>query len=286
MKMLNRFICYQPWFPFVYILFGTVVYSYLSGEDLTNAAYFIIVSISTVGYGDIVPQTHSTMIFVCIYIFIGFLLFYEALHTASTDKSTGSEFHWRRLQNAVISMVVLISIGSTIFYLNFGGGDKFIGEFDNPTAIQSVYWAVITLTTVGYGDFTIESHVGRIFVSIFIILGVSSFVDALASISKVTVEMGRETQVKNLLKVGMSRELLLQMDANGDHEVDKCEFMTTMLIQLKKITHNDVIYINDLFAKLDTKKRGYLTKDDILHRGASSFGNFKSRMSQGSDVSK
>ncbi|MGB9499432.1 MAG: potassium channel family protein [Dissulfuribacterales bacterium] len=42
---------------FVIIAFGTLAFEYIEGLSLLDAFYFIIVTIATVGYGDIHPLT-------------------------------------------------------------------------------------------------------------------------------------------------------------------------------------------------------------------------------------
>jgi voltage-gated potassium channel len=50
--------------------------------------------------------------------------------------------------------------------------------------IDSLYFSVTTLTTVGYGDFTPHTELGRIFTIVYIIVGIGillGFVNAVAS---------------------------------------------------------------------------------------------------------
>ena len=54
--------------------------------------------------------------------------------------------------------------------------------FENPTnsenfpdIFQSLWWAVVTLTTVGYGDISPVTHGGQIFAGIIIMIGLGIF---------------------------------------------------------------------------------------------------------------
>jgi len=61
------------------------------------------------------------------------------------------------------------------------GGSAFYHYFEGWTWVDSIYFCVVTLTTVGYGDFAPQTDAGKIFTIIYIIVGIGiilSFVDA------------------------------------------------------------------------------------------------------------
>lgn len=64
-------------------------------------------------------------------------------------------------------VVILVTILGTLMYM-VEGGVKGTGFTDIPT---SIYWAIVTLTTVGYGDITPVTAVGKIISSFIMILG-------------------------------------------------------------------------------------------------------------------
>lgn len=53
------------------LAFGTVFYHFTEKLSWVNAYYFSVVTLSTVGYGDIVPHTNAGKIFTTFYIFAG-----------------------------------------------------------------------------------------------------------------------------------------------------------------------------------------------------------------------
>ena len=57
----------------VYIAFGALVNSLLIRIDFINGLYFTVVSIETVGFGDIAPNNTSSRVFMCSYIIFGIL---------------------------------------------------------------------------------------------------------------------------------------------------------------------------------------------------------------------
>jgi voltage-gated potassium channel len=67
----------------------------------------------------------------------------------------------------------LLLLTGTIFYWRSEGW----------TIIQALYFSVVTLTTVGYGDFTPTSAGTQIFTIIYIFTGLGVFVALLASVA-------------------------------------------------------------------------------------------------------
>lgn len=55
----------------VYMLLGAVLYRQWESWDYTEAVYFIFISISTIGFGDVLPEHPKFFLLVSIYIFVG-----------------------------------------------------------------------------------------------------------------------------------------------------------------------------------------------------------------------
>ncbi len=50
---------------------GTIFYTYQEGWSYLNSFYFSVVTLATVGYGDLYPTTSASKLFTVAYIFIG-----------------------------------------------------------------------------------------------------------------------------------------------------------------------------------------------------------------------
>ena len=57
------------------ILFAAFSYMYIEGWDFIDALYFAVMTISTVGYGDITPQTNIGKLFTILYVISGMGVF-------------------------------------------------------------------------------------------------------------------------------------------------------------------------------------------------------------------
>jgi len=58
----------------IVIAIGTAFYSRVEGWRPLDALYFTIITLTTVGYGDLTPHTDEGKIFTMVYIFVGISL--------------------------------------------------------------------------------------------------------------------------------------------------------------------------------------------------------------------
>ena len=57
------------------ILLGTLVYGWLEGWSPVDALYFSVVTLATVGFGDLHPTTDAAKLFTVVYILVGLGVF-------------------------------------------------------------------------------------------------------------------------------------------------------------------------------------------------------------------
>jgi voltage-gated potassium channel len=72
-------------------------------------------------------------------------------------------------------------------------GTIFYWRFEDWTIIQALYFSVVTLTTVGYGDLTPTSDGTQIFTIIYILTGLGILVALLASVAEHYVRQKAES---------------------------------------------------------------------------------------------
>lgn len=70
-----------------------------------------------------------------------------------------------------------VALTAIFFFISFG--TIVFHELEDWTWIQSFYFTIVTLTTVGYGDLTPTSDDTRLFTAIFILFGVTIVVSAI-----------------------------------------------------------------------------------------------------------
>ncbi len=98
----------------------------------------------------------------------GFIVVFRRLFKAVRRGFSDPEFR------GLLGLVAILFIGGTLFYARAEGW----------TLFQSLYFSVITLATVGYGDFSPVTFAGRLFTIFYVLAGVGiivAFVSAVAS---------------------------------------------------------------------------------------------------------
>ena len=91
-------------------------------------------------------------------------------------------------------IVVLVVIIGCVMYLIEGGTNE---EFDSIP--RSVYWAIVTLTTVGYGDISPETNIGQFLAAAVMIMGYAIIAVPTGIVSAELVKVdGTPPEIKNI----------------------------------------------------------------------------------------
>jgi potassium channel subfamily K len=175
----------------IYLIIGIVGFSLLhndlggtlSNTTLVDALYFAIVTMTTVGYGDIIPKGTAAKLFTCAFVFTGFGLIgalvsglanylvekqekilvkkvynkYRKQSGVEDDEDSVISAEWKAMVAGVLVLVLFV-LG--LLALQYWEGMSFIDAF---------YCVCVTVTTLGYGDQSFQTQAGRIF-AIFWIL--------------------------------------------------------------------------------------------------------------------
>ena len=78
------------------ILSGTMFYTTVEGWAVVDALYFCVMTLATVGYGDLAPSTDLSKIFTVMYVFVGagvfvsFITKLQVLRSRKKDPEAGS----------------------------------------------------------------------------------------------------------------------------------------------------------------------------------------------------
>ncbi len=100
---------------------------------------------------------------------------------------------WQGLKDdefrALLFLVVVLLLGGTLFYHRVEGWNL----------LDSAFFSLITLTTVGYGDLVPTTPLSKVFTMIYLITGMSVLIGFLNQIAKKVVEQERE-HVHNVKK--------------------------------------------------------------------------------------
>jgi potassium channel subfamily K, other eukaryote len=268
-----------------YLLDGTTafylamdhMYGESTGSRVLDALYFCVVTMTTVGYGDIVPASDAAKLLACIFAFAGIglvgtflskaadylvekqeaLLFRATnLHLAD-DRKVMRHMEVNKTRNKLYTAAVLLAIvlASGVAFLMMEEGMRFV---------DAVYCVCATVTTLGYGDRSFSSMAGRAFASVWIT--VSTLVVALFFLY--AAELGAERRQRVLAHWVFTRQTtttdLEAADIDGDHSVSAAEFALYKLKELGKISQQDIAEFLEQFEELDVDHSGTLTPSDLV----------------------
>ena len=188
---------------FLYYLTGILYYTKTEGWSVVQATYFITVTITTCGYGYFHPTSDNSKVFTIFYIFFGLIIVLTVISGLVNSVLYDAQEGIVRAMHSVINPIFLGGNGQLgdstirvykvqlsligIFVLLLVGALFFSGNEDWDI-IDSIYWTVCTMTTVGYGDLVIKYESSRVFAIFFIFTCVLIYTAAVSNIIEVYIE--------------------------------------------------------------------------------------------------
>lgn len=73
------------------LLIGSMIYKHLEGWSWVDAIYFSVITLTTVGYGDLSPQTDLGKIFTIIYVITGVSLMFSFINALYQHRVNSSK---------------------------------------------------------------------------------------------------------------------------------------------------------------------------------------------------
>jgi Ion channel len=138
-----------------------------------------------------------------------------------------------------------------------------VGWMEGWGMVGSLYWLVVTGTTVGFGDYYPTMPSTRLFCIFFLPIAVAVQGKLLARIASAYMDRKVKRKEKEFLSRSLALCDLQVMDTDVNGKVDLAEFLTYMLVALQKVSTDDIREIRDVFHKLDVDKNGVLTIADL-----------------------
>ena len=121
--------------------------------------------------------------------------------------------YWRRFDRASVtagSLFALVSMVSLLIYAVFG--TLYMGEEFNPPikdAATALYFSIVSMSTVGYGDITPHSNAARLFTASIIILGITVFATSISAIAGPVIGGNLKRLVKGRFSTAMRKNHII-----------------------------------------------------------------------------
>jgi potassium channel subfamily K, other eukaryote len=267
----------------LYYILGMWFYIAIENFSFIDAIYFITVSISTVGYGDIVPTTDFSRMITVFYVGIGLVLVVGVITGEITAVLNSYEERVKEVGKGVLEIanpekrqkkiialytihilftiiIVAVPILGGMVVMFFTAPDS-----EGMSLMTSFYWAAMTSFSIGYGDFTPDGEWNKLWVTFFIFTGVACVSVAITQIVTLTMTIKLYKRMDLLRDDRLAVSLVAQLDpAKDGRGVDKFEFLAAMLVALEKVSASEIADILALFDKLDEERTGKVSLREIL----------------------
>jgi len=136
-----------------------------------------------------------------------------------------------------------------------------LGHMEDWSGVDSIYFSIITLTTVGFGDVTPQSQGGRLLASFLLPIGLVTLTIVASSTAEKLASVGKPKGKS--LKMLLS-ELQHVIEEDDDGTVSEEEFMIFMLKQSGKLDEDTEDILRRQFKALDADGSGELDEDDVV----------------------
>ncbi|KAK8503317.1 hypothetical protein V6N11_013273 [Hibiscus sabdariffa] len=272
----------------LYLSLGVLIYWFNRHDFLgpkthpvVDAMYFCIVTMCTIGFGDITPNSPATKLFSILFVLVGFgfidillsgmvgyVLDLQEEYMLKTVQHDGNR---RDLATSYIIDVkkgrmrirlkVGLALGVVVLCIGIGLGVMHFVE--RLGWLDSFYLSVMSVTTVGYGDRAFRTLPGRIFASIWLLVSTVAVARAFLYLAEARVAKRQRRMANWILGQDMTISQFLAADTDHNGFVSKSEFLIYKLKELGKVSEKDIMQISEKFDRLDSGKCGRISLADL-----------------------
>ncbi|KAI3759992.1 hypothetical protein L1987_50380 [Smallanthus sonchifolius] len=283
----------------VYLSLGLVIFCFnrdhfsgLETHPIVDGLYFCIVTMCTIGYGDIAPVTPSAKLFSCFFVLVGFgfidvmlsgvvnyvLDLQENMILNSKKIKTDQKILEQKSAKVKLSPIdyifdfakgrmrirlkVCLALG--VVLLSIGIGTVVLYFVERLDWIDSLYLSVLSVTTVGYGDRAFETLEGRLFASFWLLFSTLMVARAFLYLAEARIDKRHRRVANWVLHRQITVEDLLAADINNSGFLSKSEYIVFKLKEMGKIEDRDILQICNQFNKLDSSNCGKITLRNLL----------------------
>ncbi|VVA33440.1 PREDICTED: two-pore potassium channel [Prunus dulcis] len=223
----------------VYVIIGIVIFCTTSFElgktyKLVDALYYIVVTLCTIGYGDIVPSTTLAKYLTCFFILLGFG-FFEILLNGLVAYICDKE-----------SVLLRPSDGKFKNMIQTYMVDKEKGRIRTRSKIGH--------TTLGYGDLSFKTTAGRCFAIVWLLVSTLAVARAFLYFTKLRMEK-RNRRIT---------DWVLQKEVDNDGCISKSDFIIYKLKEMGRVAESDILQICKKFDSLEHSNNDKITLADLM----------------------
>lgn len=208
--------------------------------SFVDALYFVMTTLSTVGYGDLTVADGDARRFLMFYAVTGLMVFasfatvcqrtFSAASNRVVKATTRLRLSATRQKPSVRAHVLLYARALTLTCLFFGihvSSACVFAHLEDWSFVTAFYHCIITATTIGYGDTTIKTDEGRLWASIHILISTMYFAALLGVIGSHMELIYEERKRHKLISHCIDNRFLDELRGTHDH-LGKYEYVVGM----------------------------------------------------------
>eukprot|EP00249_Psilotum_nudum_P013667 c24449_g1_i1 orf=620-2134(+) len=263
----------------IYLVVGVLIYVWwkedFSGHHTSgfiDALYFCIVTMCTIGYGDITPATPAAKLFACCFVLVGFgfidilltgVVSYilDKQETVLLGVAAGqhhgiAEHYLVDVKKGRMRIRMKVALAFSAVISSVGIGTIAMHSLESLTWVDCLYLSCMSVTTVGYGDRAFKTPLGRIFASIWLLVSTLAVARAFLYLAEARMDKRHRLMARLVLEKDMTVGDLVAADLDNDNCVSKSDFVVYKLKQMGKLEEKDILEVCRQFSRLDTDNSG------------------------------
>ncbi|KAJ8763019.1 hypothetical protein K2173_023224 [Erythroxylum novogranatense] len=246
-----------------------------------DALYYTVVTLCTIGYGDIVPDSTFTKLFTCAFILVGFGfidILLNGLVTYICDRqeaillSTVDENRFNTMVRAYMvdkakgrmRIRIKVALALAVVIGCIAIGTISVHFLEKLSWVNSFYLSVTSVTTVGYGDYAFTTVTGRCFATVWLLVSTLAVARAFLYLAELRIEKRNRRIAKWVLQRKVTMGDLIAADLDHDGSISKSEFVLYKLKEMGKVAEKDILQISNQFDSLDRTNCGKITIADLM----------------------
>ncbi|KAL8268650.1 hypothetical protein R6Q59_002448 [Mikania micrantha] len=272
----------------MYLSLGVVIYWYNKEHFIgsttyvvIDALYFCIVTMCTIGYGDILPNSPVTKLFSIMFVLVGFgfidillssmvsyVLDLQENYLLSHLSNGKTRYHPSYIidfKKGRMRIRTKVGLALGVVVLCIGVGVGVMHYVENLGWLDCFYLSVMSVTTVGYGDLGFSSAGGRVFACVWLLVSTLAVARAFLYLAEARVDKRHRRMVKWVLGQDLTFAQFLAADIDNNGSVSKAEYVIYKLKEMGKVTDKEILQICTIFDQIDTGNSGKISLVDLMH---------------------
>lgn len=202
-------------------------------HGFVDAMYLCVVTMTTVGYGDLVPHSVLAKLIASVYVFFGMAMVGIILSKAAdyiVEKQEvllvrainirgklGSTQILKEVENHKVEYKLLSAVAILLVLIVVG--TAFLCLIENFEVVDAFYCVCSTMTTLGYGDESFSTTTGRLFAVFWILSSTLCLAQFFCYLTELYTELRQKLLVKRVLTRNMTSSDLESADLDHDKVV-------------------------------------------------------------------